>query len=308
MQDQTGSQANRAQEVTAPAGGGPLLIDFFTLSRLIWLRKWTVLVLVLLGLLAGLATAFLMTPVYRAETILVPVSDEAVPSGISALGGQFGGLASLAGVNLNSGDRNEEFVAILKSREFTYRFIEKEALLPVLFEGIYDAERGEWILDENETPPSLEDGYRVFNNKVRQVWESKSGNLLTLAIDWKDANLAAKWANTLVTDVNRQIRKRMIAEYEKSIDYLEAEVENTSVVEVRQVIFELMQEQISKIMLTNVREEYAFKVVDRAVPPEPEDHIRPKRLLIIAAGAFVGFLLGVLVAVMRSMTSFARDG
>ena len=283
------------------AGGDSLYLDFFRLSGLVWRRKWLVSSITLVGALVGLAAAFLITPVYRAETILVPVSDDQATPAISALGGRFGGLASLAGIPIDSGNRNEEFIAVLKSREFTYRFLNKENLLPVLFARKFDSDRGEWDLGPDEDPPSLEDGYRLFNKKIRRIGESKSGNILTLAIEWKNAEQAASWANTLVGDVNRQIRDRAISDSEKNLEYLRAEVENTSVVEIRQVIFELMQEQISNIMLTNVREEYAFKVVDPAVPPEPEDFVRPQRMLIVAAGIFVGFLLGAVIAVFRGI-------
>ena len=64
---------------------------------------WTLLVenRKLIGIITGACTAIalvaslLMTPIYRAETLLAPVSEEKGGS-LAALVGQFGGLAELA--------------------------------------------------------------------------------------------------------------------------------------------------------------------------------------------------------------------
>jgi uncharacterized protein involved in exopolysaccharide biosynthesis len=51
-------------------------------------------------------------------------------------------------------------------------------------------------------------------------------------------------------------------------------------------------------MLANVRMEFAFTVIDPAVPPERKDH--PKRSLYVLFGLFLGFAIGVLAAYWRS--------
>ena len=72
------------------------------------------------------------------------------------------------------------------------------------------------------------------------------------------------------------------------------------VIELRQGIYRLIESQIEMVMLANVRDEYAFKILDPAVPAEPNQFIRPKRLMIVIVGFMLGLLLGVSVALTRT--------
>jgi uncharacterized protein involved in exopolysaccharide biosynthesis len=108
-------------------------IDFRQLLRTVWARRVLVgIVAAACGILAG-AVSFVMTPVYRASTVLVPASDRGFGDASAALG-QLGGLASLAGIEIGGSNVEvEEALAVLRSREFTEKFIREKNLLPVLF-------------------------------------------------------------------------------------------------------------------------------------------------------------------------------
>ena len=241
---------------------------------------------------AGAAAAFLMTPVYRAEVVVIPVSGEEGRGGLAALAGQLGGLASLAGVDLGgSGGRKEETLAILRSRAFTERFIRERNLLPVLFADKWDAAKGRWRVDDPDDVPTLGDAWRFFNERVRTIQEDRRTGLVTLAIEWTDPEVAAEWANELVRRANDTIRARDIEEAERSIRYLDEQLARTNVIELQQALYRLKEAQIKKIMLARTHEEYAFRVLDPAVPPEK--HVRPNRPLVVALGLLVGLVLGI---------------
>ena len=79
---------------------------------------WRVLIRyrVMIFAVAAIVAAFLMTPIYRAEVLLAPVSDDQQNS-VGTLASQFGGLASLAGINLkSSGSNTDQVLATLTSR------------------------------------------------------------------------------------------------------------------------------------------------------------------------------------------------
>ena len=58
----------------------------------------------------------------------------------------------------------------------------------------------------------------------------------------------------------------------KSINYLREELNKTSVVELQQAIYRLLEKaQTKKIMLANVRDQYAFSVIDSAKVPETQE-------------------------------------
>jgi uncharacterized protein involved in exopolysaccharide biosynthesis len=250
-----------------------------------------VMVISVTALITALATAvaFLMTPVYRAEVVMLPVKDE--DSGLKSIVGQFGGLASLAGVNLPSGGQQEEVVAILESRAFTAAFIRDRDLLPVLFANRWDADARAWRDPADE--PSLEEAVEFFNTKVRDVGNVEGARIVTLAVEWPDAGLAADWANDLAARLNESVRRRDIARAERSIEYLNRQIEKTQVQEVRRALFRLLENQLKTVMLAQVNDEYVMRVIDPAVVAPADDFVRPKRALIIA----VGFVLGLVMAV-----------
>jgi uncharacterized protein involved in exopolysaccharide biosynthesis len=254
------------------------------------LVRQRLLVIGVVMLVTALATAiaFAMTPVYRAEVVMLPVTDE--DSGLKSIVGQFGGLASLAGVNLPSGGQQEEVIAILESRAFTAAFVKDRELMPVLFADRWDTDSEAWT--DPQDAPSLEEAVAFFNEQVRDVGSVAGSQTVTLAVEWPDATLAADWANDLAARLNESVRRRDIARAERSIEYLNRQLEKTQVREVQTALFRLLESQLKTVMLAQVNDEYVMRVIDPAVPPPANDFVRPKRGLIIA----VGFVLGLVIA------------
>jgi uncharacterized protein involved in exopolysaccharide biosynthesis len=62
-------------------------------------------------------------------------------------------------------------------------------------------------------------------------------------------------------------------------------------------MYNLIENQTKSLMLANARDEYAFVVVDPAVPPEKR--VRPQRALIVAVGLLLGFALSLVVVFVR---------
>jgi len=73
----------------------------------------------------------------------------------------------------------------------------------------------------------------------------------------------------------------------QNIGYLEKELGRTSVVELQQAVSRLLEHQLKQAMLAKANQEFAFKVIDPAVPPR--ERARPKRTLIVIAGLLLGF-------------------
>jgi LPS O-antigen subunit length determinant protein (WzzB/FepE family) len=97
----------------------------------------------------------------------------------------------------------------------------------------------------------------------------------------------------MVTRLNAEMRRRAIDRADASLEYLAKEIESTNVLEARTTINRLMEAQINQRMLANVTADFAFRVVDRAQVPDTGDKVRPRKLLMLLAGGFLGFLLGV---------------
>ena len=254
----------------------------------------------------AVAFAFLSKPVYRAETVLLPVTQDGDMSLLASMASQFGALGSLAGIDVGGDSEKEKALATMRSRALTNAFIESHGLLPRIFEDDWDATSAKWDLDPDEVPTMWE-AQKEFDENIRFIVENRRTGLVTLAIEWRDPDEAAKWANDLVGLVNRTIRERVIAESKKSLVYLNKELESTHAVEVRQAIFKLAESQARKIMLANVRSDYAFQVIDPATPPDLDDFVRPQRAILILAGLLGGIAVALsVVLVIGSMRRSAR--
>lgn len=135
----------------------------------------------------------------------------------------------------------------------------------------------------------------VTHTRVR-VAHNQRISLVTLAIEWEDPALAAKWANNLVRHVNGRLRAEAVEEAERSIAYLERQLPQTTSVEVQQAIYRLIEAQTKKKMIASTREEYAFTTIDPAVTPERRQ--RPRRTLLVVLGLILGMAGGCVVAVV----------
>ncbi|MDH5257460.1 MAG: hypothetical protein OEX07_05615, partial [Gammaproteobacteria bacterium] len=167
-------------------------------------------------------------------------------------------------------------------------------LMPILFEKIWDETSQTWKVEKEEDKPTYWDAYKKFNKDIRAISSDKKTGMYTLSIEWSDPQLAADLANKLVQKINAHQKQAAIVEAKKSIAYLESQLLQTSVVEMQQAIYRLIEAQTKNIMLANVRDEYVFKVIDPAVLPE--EKIKPKKSLIAVLGTIVGFMLSIFLA------------
>ena len=262
--------------------------------RLAWASKLLIIFVTLVCAALAAAVAFNITPIFRAETVVLAVHNGGM-GGTGSLSSQLGGLASiasLAGVNLDAGGGvDREAKAILESRKMDEEFIKQNNLIPVL-------------LRRSKEPPTMWLAVKSFRDNVLSIREDKRTGLTTLDFNWKDANVAAEWANGFVALANDRIRTRAVDEANRNIKFLNEQIEKTRVVEVQRALYSLIENETKTLMLANARVEYAFTVVDPAVPPERK--ISPHRSIYILFGAFAGAALGLFVAYVRRARRAAR--
>jgi len=267
------------------------ILDFNALIQKISAGRWWVIASSLLLGVVALIIGFMMTPVYRATVVLIPASAEHASLGSSL--GSLGGLAALAGFNLGgSNATTQEALGLLQSREFGYSFISDNQLVQQFFDDKWDSAAGKWKVPEGEQP-TMAEAYRYFERNVRGLIEDNKTGLITLQITWRDREAAAKWANSIVERLNTEMQRRAIERSEASLVFLKKELDATAVVDTRNAINRLIENQVNQRMLATVTSEYAFRVVDRAVTPSKYDKVRPRKLLMALTGAFLGSLAAI---------------
>jgi uncharacterized protein involved in exopolysaccharide biosynthesis len=262
----------------------------------LWHGKWVIAAVTALGASVALAYTFFATEWWRSEAVLAPVEDRSMP----AIAGQLGGLAALAGVNLGGSGTSVDALAILRSREFASDFIEDKGLVPVLFADEWDADRGAWRSTEPRKQRDVRDAVKKFHKDVLRVSQDRQTKIVTLTVEWTDADVAAQWARELVDRVNARMRERALQRAEGNLAYLQAELAKTNVVTLQQSIGRIMESEMQSLMLARGNTEFAFRVLD--APSVPKFQVRPKRLFVVVLGTLVGGLLGIFVVLSTRLT------
>jgi uncharacterized protein involved in exopolysaccharide biosynthesis len=158
-------------------------------------------------------------------------------------------------------------------------FLEQEKIVPLFQRGF-----------AGDAPSTL-DIYKTFSEDVLTIRKDGKTGLISLGVQWRDPVLAAHWANALVQRLNEHQRQNAIREAQQSIDYLNQQLAATSVVDMQQSIYRLIESQTKVIMLANVKQEYAMQVIDPALAPEKR--LRPQRMLIVTLGALFSLFVGL---------------
>src|SRR5918995_1610561 len=105
---------------------GRNVLDFHSLALALWAGRWVIVTASVLGALAALVTAFLATPLYRAESVLVSSTAQRVSLGYSmgdlqpslSAATNAGSVSALARLGVDtSRAATEEAVATLVSRD-----------------------------------------------------------------------------------------------------------------------------------------------------------------------------------------------
>ena len=273
--------------------------DSFSFVRIAWRGRWLILAFIVAFGLASVAYAFLATEWYDAEVVLTPTgtkNTQGLANVLGNLGGGLGALAGLAGISLG-GQGIAEPLGVLKSREFAREFIEEQALLHVLLADKWDAKAGRWKQTNPRKQPDVRDAVRYFEKHVLTVRDDKKTGLISVVIEWKDADVAAAWANRIVDRLNDQMRARALHEAEANVDYLRNELAQTNVVSVQQAISKLLESEMQKVMVARGNKEFAFRVVDPAAVPKWRSW--PMRTVVVALGILAGGLAGLIAVLMR---------
>lgn len=265
--------------------------DLLGLFVLLWRHKWIVIISALACGGVAVWMALSATLLYRAEATVTDVDNRQL-SAAASLASQFGGLASMVGVNLgNLGSDSREAQTLLKSRRLVEEFITRSNLVPVLY-------------PQPQQQPSFWMAVKNFRESILEIREDKRSGLTIVSVTWSDPVVAAQWANQLVALANELLRTRAIAESQASVDYLNKRIATINEVEVKKVMYGLIESETKTLMLANVRAEYALSVVDPAVAPELR--FSPKRTIMVAVGTFLGGVLGIIFVLAWQLVRRAR--
>ncbi len=293
-------------------------IDLAELWRAIWSGKWLIVAITSVFSVAAVLYALNLPNEYKSTVLLAPASSSS-SSSLSKLAGQFGGLASLAGINLGGGGAEDKSVVameIIKTWGFLEAFIRDNYIEVEVFaaEGwdrstdelvinpdLYDSANKKWVRGFNpnkgqKIEPSSWELFKEFEDRV-SVSQDKTSGLISLSVEYYSPVIAKEWADKLVKAINAHIQKQDREEATKSINYLNDKIKETNIAGMQSVFYQLIEEQTKTLMLAEVSEEYVFKTLSPA--KVAEEKAKPKRALIAILGFMLGGMLAVIIVLIR---------
>jgi uncharacterized protein involved in exopolysaccharide biosynthesis len=282
------------------------LLDYW---QVIWKGKALIILIVMIIVVSTAILSLFMTNIYQATAVIIPVAKQEKEGLVSQLTSQFGIATPGSWPGL-------EVVSILTSNILREKVIQKYNLLPVLFHEDWDEEKKMWKKEEGIFPwlrkllrsitpentkggkrkegtgPEISDGVRKLKEIVRVKNNLKKENTITITVRYHDPEMAAKIVDYFLAT----LLDRMTSETKRvalvNMKYLEEQVVKYPDPFIKQKIFSLILEQVETSMMAEVKENFAFKVVDP--PREPDRKVWPIRGLIVMLSFVASLFIGIL--------------
>jgi len=268
-------------------------IDLRELFGALWAGSRKIIAITAVFAFVSVIYALSLSDQFKATVLLAPAQSDS--SDLSGALGQLGGLASLAGVDIGGGDSSEAQMAqeIMKSWSFIDVFIAENNISVEVYaaegwsrgsnelqidDDIYDAETKTWLVENDNTgevgPPSSWVLFQAFSERL-VVSENKKSGLVSVSIEYYSPQIAKQWLDMYVAAINAHMQQRQMEKVTNNINYLQAQIENTSIAEMREVFYTIIAEQTKNKMLAEASPEYAFVAVSPSMVPEEKS--QPQR-------------------------------
>ena len=290
-------------------------IDLRELFFVLLEGKWVIVFITAFVSIIGVIYSLLLPNIYESKALLVPVNSS---SSISGSFGNYRSIAGLAGINLPSGDDEGNSVKA-KQKIGALSFFKNNILtniyLPDLMaikswdsktntvaydNNIFDTNTNSWVRDYSypaKQIPSAQESFEVFKSKHLSISEDKKSGFSTISIKHQSPFLAKQWTELVVNEINSFYRQKDKSESEKAASYLNQQISMTSLSEIKQVLAQLLQEEIKKLALIEANQFYVFDYIDP--PAVMEKKSDPNRALICILCAMLGGMLGTIYVIIR---------
>lgn len=307
--DHSKKQADDGGSVLAPEAQPPTIGVADLVERLV--RGWRLIAAsVLVALAVGLLAIVLSTPRYRAEMVVIPAPVNDGPSLRGA--GALGGIASLAGINLNAGQPVapfDVFRAVLVGPDVA-RDVGTDEVLRVVFADRWDPAKRQWrppgglggigarlsgllgLPDTRDQPPD----WRSFQKYLERTVKSSKGidtPVWRISYEHADPAFASRLLLALHAAADSHVRARDKARAEANIEHLAMRLENETRAENRLVLAASLAEQERVLMMASGETPYAAELVGAVTVTR--DPVTPNVPLILAAALLAGLLAGSLL-------------
>jgi LPS O-antigen subunit length determinant protein (WzzB/FepE family) len=291
-------------------------LDLNKITNIFLKEKIKLLTIVICFFAFGLFFSLSIPNKYTSEIVLS--STQADDNNLQSQFSRLSGLASLGGINIsqNNNDRSAEAIEIIKSLGFFSEIIADERFFLDLIAAAdwdsasrritydkkyYDSGNEKWVYDgefSTNSKPSIQFAHRKFLSDNLSITRDSTTGFIKISLTHFSPEVAQDTLSKIIFYINEKIRNEDIEKANKSINFLQQEIEGTLLTDVRAGLSNLIQSETEKKMIANATPEYVFKTLSG--PNIPEVKSSPQRLLIVIFSTILGFMIGVFVIFFRN--------
>lgn len=300
---------------TVPAAKGMDLKEIQRIIAMLWRGRLIIAGTVALSVLLAIVYLHLATFTYTTTLTLIPTQPQQ-----HDLGGQLGGLAAVAGINLPATPTAVSpftvYPETAQTRQVAADMIRVwPEVMPALFGGQWDPETKTWHEPSSflrtvmgvlrpilgipaykwRAPGAPE--LQQFIASAVGVAQDKKKPILTITLNNKDPDFSRKFILTMHQSTDRVLRRMTLDRAKKYAGYLEIKLMTTQTAAVRDVLTQSLSEQETLMMMGNANTDFAAQPLG---PPESSPRpTHPVPLIVLLACVLLGLLAGAgLVLVM----------
>lgn len=286
-------------------------INISEIFSIIFSNKKLIITITGLSILISFLIAFSLNETYKSSALL-KASESIQSNGMGPLSNQYNGLASIAGINLPSGDAETKknlVLATITSRDFFKHLVDKYNYYPQIIAAkainesnkkiIYDTsiyKDEKWIREEGD--PTYLEAHSLFIKNNLELGYDKQRDHLTISIKHISPLFAKSMLDNLILEVNNVIREKDLIDSSNSLEYLKNALNETQVKDIKVSINSLIEKKLEAKMLASIKEDYVLMIIDS--PYIPLKPFAPNKLLILIFGFLGGILAGISIALIRS--------
>ena len=241
--------------------------------------KGLIIAFIMVSIIITGIISFLSPKIYMANATIMHVSNEQEQSSITTIASQFG-ITSPRTSNV------AEIMALLNSKILMEKTIQKYDLIPVILgkdlKGKKDSEK-------------MWDSIRYLQQGIFKARENKREGVIRLSAEHKDPEVAAKILTNILSELTSYMSSEAQRVANTNKEYLESLIDKNVDPLIQEKIYSLIARQIEISMMAEVKENFAFKVLDppkvpdRVISPKIRKNIVMAFILSLFASIFLAF-------------------
>lgn len=263
-------------------------IDLIELFAVIWKRKLFIIVIVFIVSLATVIGTLMMDNIYSSKAVLKPSAQDS--SKLSSLMGSFGGIASLAGIDIGGSNDNIYFSMenLLNNQEFISEIVKKYKLEPEIFADDYEKIKSDEGFLKNYK-------YFVFKavKEVVSLSQDKKSNFITLGVEHKNPEFAKKLVDILMLELSEKIKANELENINEKIANFKKEIDEASDITLKTKLAEVVSSLVQSKVLSKAQKYYGFTIISEPYVPDMKDKVKPKRSLICVVAFVTSFMFAI---------------